>query len=52
MASRRKASKLVSYKVGCMVALGVSEVFVRWAGWGVRLKRRVKGGPKEFRGLV
>ena len=44
----RKVSKLLSYKVRCKVALGVSQVSVGQDKSGVRLKRRVKG----VRGLV
>ena len=27
-------------------------MFVGQARWGIRLKRKVKGGPKEVRGLA
>ena len=49
-AYRRKASKVVPYKMGSRAALGASRVLVgrHWEGGG--LKKRGEGGPKEVRG--
>ena len=49
MASRRKASKVVPYRMGIGAALGTFRVFVgRHEGCG-GLKRMGEGGPKEVR---